>query len=340
MRIKYEESTQYLRVIEGLGSESVRHYVSRINIITKNLQENELPDKKYINSFISGLFDKGYKNNSINSYVNAINALHRMLVYMGFEVEDFTLKTYKRNTTPIEVLTVEEISKILNTDLEYGIFHGQSSERLNETYKTFTHFLATTGCRYSEASSLQINAIEWARNRCVFRDTKNGEWRYGYLNKKLLSELKTEVGNRKPNEHVFITLLGNAIPAQNFTQDLKKRAKKAGITKHVNPHLFRHSFATQLVSDGWTIEHVRTLTGHKDISSLQRYLHLADTISETVSLSHPLNSQTLSPQKIIERDLDMIKMLGSYKDPRFKVSYQVSEGKMLFVAELKNIDIY
>lgn len=46
---------------------------------------------------------------------------------------------------------------------------------------------------------------------------------------------------------------------------LKRKAKKANITKRVTPHIFRHSYATHQVDKGVVIAKIQELLGHKDI---------------------------------------------------------------------------
>jgi integrase/recombinase XerD len=69
---------------------------------------------------------------------------------------------------------------------------------------------------------------------------------------------------------------------------IKDLAKKAGITKNISPHTFRHSFATHLVEGGADLRAVQEMLGHESITTTEIYTHLdRDYLRETLQNFHP-----------------------------------------------------
>ena len=69
---------------------------------------------------------------------------------------------------------------------------------------------------------------------------------------------------------------------------IKELTDKAGISKKISPHTFRHSFATHLLQNGADLKSIQTMLGHSDISSTQVYMQFQDeSIKNIYRKAHP-----------------------------------------------------
>lgn len=78
----------------------------------------------------------------------------------------------------------------------------------------------------------------------------------------------------KDESYLFINSDGSQpLHPKPLQTKLKSVGKKCGIPFTVTPHLFRHSIATYLISQGFALEYLMRMLGHANILITQRYLH-------------------------------------------------------------------
>jgi integrase/recombinase XerD len=99
-------------------------------------------------------------------------------------------------------------------------------------------------------------------------------------------ELATK--GRENTSALFLNARGGRISRQSAWQMVLNSAKAAGVSEHVSPHVFRHSYATHLLDGGADIRVVQELLGHASVTTTQIYtLITIDKVRESYSLAHP-----------------------------------------------------
>jgi len=92
----------------------------------------------------------------------------------------------------------------------------------------------------------------------------------------------------KPTSALFLNSRGSRISRQSAWQMVLDAAEAAGVTEHVSPHVFRHSYATHLLDGGADIRVVQELLGHASVTTTQIYtLITIDKVRESYSMAHP-----------------------------------------------------
>lgn len=326
MQINKQDFYNFLTVKEGLDTGSVRTCINRVGILNEWLEktENEL-NQSSIEKFFTELKDKGRNNNTLNTYRFMFRHLVAYSQDRGLPFDFFDgFKSFKKVKPDIVIFTQEEIEKIINTPLTYGKFYNKDCSFLDFRYRTMTMFLAYTGCRYSEASELTIKHLDLSAGRVTFINTKTNDNRSTYITEPLISNLKNLVEGRKPEDRVFRNTQEKQIQVTDYSQDLKRRARVAGVIKRTFPHNFRHSYITHMLEAGVPITEVATLVGHKDIqTTYETYMHLADKTLQRAAMRHPMVRKNVDPKEVIKSVKETIENLHLENDSRF--SYVISQ---------------
>ncbi len=336
MTIEEKDFSSFITIKQNLAPESVRHCLIRFRVLKKWFDDKELT-KEDIEKFFLEYKEKGRKNNSLNTYYFVFRQLRDYCKDRGL-LADFLdgFKSFKKTKSDIIIFTLEEIEKILNTELTYGKFYGKDCSFLDFRYRTLTMFLAYTGCRYGEAANLQVKRLDLSAGRATFIETKTNENRTVFFTEPLKSYLQQLVEGRSPNDYVFRNTKEKKIHVQDYSEDLKRRATEAGITKRTFPHNFRHSYITHLLESGVPITEVASLVGHKDIqTTYSTYMHLADKTLQRAAMRHPAVRKNVAPRETMKAIKEMLENLHLDEDPRFK--FEILEGDKQLKIELHAI---
>ena len=180
--------------------------------------------------------------------------------------------------------------------------------------KAILELLFSTGLRVSELCALNRDSFVEAKNGEISIRGKGGKIRVVFISEEAKQSVKNYLDKRMDTEEaLFVSdrLMSFATPftarrrekskfsAENYASRakdinlsrlssysrltprsvermIKQRAIEAGISKKVTPHIIRHCFATDLLSNGADIRSVQALLGHSNIATTQIYTHITD----------------------------------------------------------------
>ena len=133
------------------------------------------------------------------------------------------------------------------------------------------------GLRASEVVKLKIQDIDSQRMQIRIVQGKKRKDRYVMLSPKLLQILREYwVKSRRGSEYLFPgILMSRPVSTSVILRNLKRAAKRAGITKKVSMHTLRHCFATHLYEAGADLRTIQILLGHSSLTTTMIYTHVA-----------------------------------------------------------------
>jgi len=215
------------------------------------------------------------KKSTQNYYLIAIRQFLKYLGKRGIKaIAGDKIDLAKMRDRQIDFLTEDELKRILSAP------NGVDEKSLRD--KAILELLFSTGLRISELCSLPRD-INLDRDEISIRG-KGEKVRVVFISDEAKEAIKNYLSKRKDlGVALFSAVRSNG--TKNHERDLTPRtiqrmikyyATKAGIMKHVTPHVIRHSFATDLLSNGADIRSVQVMLGHANIATTQIYTHVTD----------------------------------------------------------------
>lgn len=213
-----------------------------------------------------------------NYYLIAVRSFLKYLTREGHQtLAADQIELAKVPQRSIDVVTTAELERLLDAPTK------EKNEEVKYRDKAVLEMLFSTGLRVSELCSLTSD-IDLSRDELSIRG-KGGKVRVVFLSPAAKEAVKKYLAVRKDmSEALFVNVSKNknkvdenkGLDRRSIERIVKKYATIAGITKKVTPHVIRHCFATDLLSNGADIRAVQQLLGHSDISTTQIYTHVTD----------------------------------------------------------------
>lgn len=141
-----------------------------------------------------------------------------------------------------------------------------------------------TGCRVAELVRIKISDIDFETNHIKLFG-KGAKERLAKTSQTSINAIRQYIETRGVNSlYVFE---GRDPNRPMTTKGIYKRVKEL-TDKKVNPHMFRHSFATHILSRGGNIKHISKMLGHTSVATTEIYTHVVlDEVDATHHMYHP-----------------------------------------------------
>ena len=288
----------HLQIERGLAANSIAAYRRDLEKFKMFLNGNELSKvtPEVITAFETSLRQANLSTPTINRADSTLRSFFKHLA-QEYEIADPTLEisASKSARRLPKALTYDQIMSMIDAAL-------RESDPITLRDQAMLELLYSSGARVSELIGINLNDLSTV-------NSDDGEITTLKLRGKGSKERIVPLGsfataaienycvrvrpgllakNPKNNSALFLNSRGGRISRQSAWQMVLDAASAAGITEHVSPHVFRHSYATHLLDGGADIRVVQELLGHASVTTTQIYtLITIDKVRESYSMAHP-----------------------------------------------------
>ncbi len=249
MREKFAEHLKKM----GASPNTINGYLSDLKKANKNfITDYEL---SYLN--LERIYAMEWKPNTQHRLRASIRKYAQFLVTQG-----------KLEKVPEKLLTFD-LPKITSSIPKVASVE-QAKELMikidDKLVKLALSILHTTGCRISSLVGLKIEDVD---KHITFHIAKGGKPYVSILTEETKKLLLDFVGTRTTG-YIFVTENGLPMTTNNLRNHIKRVLGKS----YINPHAFRHGFATSLLNKQLDIYSIKELMNHTSVATTERYLHL------------------------------------------------------------------
>ena len=294
-KVILDKFKQYLVFEKSLSSNTLDAYIRDVGKLFVYLaDEGKHPADvtlEDLETFSATLHDVGIHPRSQARILSGIRSFYHFMILNQYMEADPTLllESPKIGEKLPEVLSVEEIDKIIDS-IDLSSSEGQRNRAIIET-------LYSCGLRVSELCNLKLSDL-YLKEGFIKVEGKGSKQRLVPISRSAIDEIELYLYVRnqidiKPGfeDFLFVSILRKKNLSRIMVFHIvKELAEKAGITKVISPHTFRHSFATHLLENGANLRVIQTMLGHEEIGTTEIYTHIDSTrLRSEIVNHHPRN---------------------------------------------------
>lgn len=286
------EFLEYLEIEKGRSILTVRnydHYLTRFLDYVKHndpkkLTENEVREYRlWLNRQPGTKVGRNVdtlKRKTQNYYLIALRAFLKYMRKKGIEsLNPERIELAKVPERSLDLISPTELNRLMDSP-DTNTLRGLRDKAILE-------LLFSTGLRVSELCALSQEDVDLTRDEFSVRG-KGDKVRVVFLSDTARNAIKAYLKERKDFDDAMFIQYGKImskeevknkelrLTSRSVQRIIKRYATIAGITRKVTPHVIRHSFATDLLSNGADLRSVQALLGHANIATTQIYTHVTD----------------------------------------------------------------
>ena len=288
----------HLQIERGLATNSIAAYrrdLAKFQSFLQNLALHEVTPE-IINDFETSLREMKLAVASINRIDSTLRSFFKHLQQeYGYADPTLEIAPSKSARRLPKALTIKQIVSMIDAAYREG-------DSITLRDQAMLELLYSSGARVSELIGININDLTTVQTadgeittlKLRGKGSKERIVPLGSFATKAISDYVVRIRpalsskSSKPSAALFLNSRGGRISRQSAWQMVLDSAKAAGVTEHVSPHVFRHSYATHLLDGGADIRVVQELLGHASVTTTQIYtLITIDKVRETYSMAHP-----------------------------------------------------
>ncbi len=281
---------EYLDIEKGVSANTQQTYSRFLQNFTNWLIENNLEklkphelDDEHIWKYRAHLSKKTtyrkepIKKSTSNYYLIALRGLlnyfaDRDIASLPAEKVKLTKENKERIVKFLDITQIEKLLLAPNTLSVTGV----RDRAILET-------LFSTGLRVAELTNLNREQIKITPNTDILEVSIIGKGQHPrtvYFSERAIRALKKYLITREDKEKaLFIRYKGPKdsslrLTPRSIENIIKKYAKKTGVPISTTPHTVRHSYATDLLTQGVDLRVIQEFLGHRNIATTQIYTHI------------------------------------------------------------------
>ena len=288
----------HLQIERGLAVNSIAAYkrdLAKFNAFLNGSALSEV-SPEVINAFESSLREAKLSVASINRIDSTLRSFFKHLQQeYGYADPTLEIAPSKSARRLPKALTIKQIVSMIDAAFREG-------DPITLRDQAMLELLYSSGARVSELIGINLNDFSTVQTadgeittlKLRGKGSKERIVPLGSFASKAIDNYVVRVRpnlaskSSKPSAALFLNSRGGRISRQSAWKMVLDSAQAAGITEHVSPHVFRHSYATHLLDGGADIRVVQELLGHASVTTTQIYtLITIDKVRETYSMAHP-----------------------------------------------------